>query len=1267
MDDRMRQEAEMAARLLLQYFRKEHPYWRDDKTPVHTIAAWLGMHIANFHVSDHPEGTYGYVDPDLDEHLIWLRGDLSELFRRFTLAHELGHVVLHCRRGPHVEAILQEVAASLPLSRQRPNAEAPELSREDPCYEKDIQEGNTGLLDEEHYQEVLGIGHSYDPRSQREIAANIFAAELLMPTQRIHTLYIEQRIPAHVLSEQFGVSSTALLNRLAGLLKAALSIAQPAFAQVARTSQEPAQTPLLPSKRQYDEFQQAAIETSTPALITAGPGSGKTSTLIGRIEYMVATMGIEPPHILALTFSRKAAQEMEERLQQALHSDNLPKVSTFHAFCADLLRQHGELVGLRPDFALIDDAEGYFVLRQLANQLPLRHYQNLHMPTLYFPDMLKAISRAKDELIPPEQYKQLAQHMLIQAQSTQDEEAILKAEKAMEIADIYRLYENALRLRGDSDFGGLLMLAIRLLQEQPEVLHAQQEQYQHILVDEFQDMNRASGVLLRVLAGKARRVWVVGDSNQAIYAFRGASPANIGNFEADFPGATILPLSRNYRSRPDLVALAESFRCRQLELGEEAGKNQPIRLAHPETYVTLAKAANEASELQGIIQDIRAKHASGYAYKDMVVLCRTRTLAQKITHALITADLPVIERSGMLEQEHIKDILCVLLLLSDETGMGLMRATRQEEQPLSQHDIEQFLLAARQQGLKADQLLARKEFPATISSKGQDTLTQLAETLAHLRHNNTVWSLLAHYLLLDNNRVRHLLSSEESKQRTALLADYDALLQLARHYDQQQQARLQRQQQANIDSDTTHEQNDIHDMNGTSDGQAVRESETAEEKPLPSRPLPEQIKGFLEYLSLLVTLRRDGANRQSGDTGDEEAADVIRVMTVHASKGLEFPVVYLPGLVQRRFPMQPRPGPVAAPEGMLPPESEGHQAHESGEACLFYVGITRARDQLILSYSERYGKISYKRSHYLDALQAGIPEDRLAKSYWNTPLPSESPTGPAGLSSSPIPFAGPTPAFIAAMKDETLHISTIEAYLRCPRQYVYRSIYHFSGEEGAFRLFLQATQKTLEELRQHRQQTQQAPQAQNAASAKSAFTQEQLRERYSQHWRALGGETVPFASMYEQHGQEVVALLQKELDTHEYETWSMQHDYSVEIAGKTVHLSVDRVDESSQAETPTKFVRTRFGKRKEPPTPETRELLYAHAYRQRHPGQPVELHNHNLSTGERTPITISPRKEKSLRAELEQALQGLESNHYPAQPAEPSRCPTCPFFFICPS
>lgn len=1211
MDTGIRVMAEEAARLLLHHFREQHRDWDEDKTPLDELVAWLGFHVETFHPDDEPDGTYGYVDPDEDERLIWLRRNLPETLRRFTLAHELGHVILHChgnQPGEHLPANLNTLLAAW---NEQP---IPEISHADPCHDNDVQENMTGLIDQEQFQNALGIGQQYDPRSQREIAANFFAAELLMPFELVHTRYLE--LPPASLATTFAASNAAMLNRLAGMLK-----------PPAASGPERKETPPAPAsnaaKKHYDEYQRTAIEAPTPALIVAGPGSGKTSTLIGRAEYIIRDLGVPAPRVLALTFSRKAAQEMEERLQQALNIDaahapsSLPEVSTFHAFCANLLRQYGTLVGLREDFMLIDEAEGYFLLRQMSNKMRLRHYQKLQAPAYYFPDMLKAISRAKDELISPEEYAQLAQRMLEQAH---DEEAIQKAEKAQEVAAIYALYEQALERRGDSDFGGLLALTVQLFREQPEILREQQQKYQHILVDEFQDVNRASGVLLRELAGKEQHVWVVGDANQTIYGFRGASPANISQFTEDFPGAVVLPLSRNYRSQPDLVAIAEAFRCVQLELGQEPGKNQPVRLTRDGTCVTLAKATDEASELAGLVQDIRYKRNSGFTYKDMIVLCRTRAQAQKVSRALARAGIPVIERGGTLEQEHIKNVLSILLLLTDVSGMGILRAGRQSEHPLSQEDIEALLLAAREQKTGPGILISNGEAPVGMSSQGRSSLLRLSAILQTLRHAPDTWSLLAQYLFIETSLVRDRLYNRESKQDSSILADYAALLQLARHYDQQRR-------------------------------QSPSEASGQVEQTI---TLEERAKGFLDYLSLLVLLRQDGNNRQSSDEENAEgAADIVRVMTTHASKGLEFPIVYMPGLVQRRFPMQARSSPVEAPAGMLPAESSGKAAHESGEACLFYVGVTRAREHLILSYSERYGKINYKRSPYLDALEAGLPGERITKLRWENGAPDEGAAEPLAPSSQP------SEQFIAAMQPQTLKSSTIEAYQRCPRQYAYSSIYRFTSESDGYQLFWQATQKTVESLRAKMQESKQTG---------TLPSQQEAQKLYTRHWQELGGSDAPFGPMYEEHGHEIVETVRRTLSTREDMTWDTRPQFNVDVAGKTVHVTVDRVESAAPSEDkPTRFVRTRFGKRKDKPTADTRELFYTLAYRQLHPGQSVELHSHNMSTGEVAPIPLSAKKEQSLRDEVEQSIRGLEEHAYPARPAEPFRCPTCPFFLICPA
>ena len=223
--------------------------------------------------------------------------------------------------------------------------------------------------------------------------------------------------------------------------------------------------------------QRAAAESATPALVIAGPGTGKTSTLVGRIAWLIREQRVEPERILALTFSNKAAREMRERVGQiiatvtdepeqadeidALRSIvRMPTISTIHAYCGELLRRYGHLVGLRPDFLLVGPTDGYFLLRSLVGQLPLTYYQPVTAPSHYYPDLLAAISRAKDELVGPAEYTALAEAALERALTAEDRE---RAERACEVAHVYTAYQAALDERGDADFGDIIRLAVRLL------------------------------------------------------------------------------------------------------------------------------------------------------------------------------------------------------------------------------------------------------------------------------------------------------------------------------------------------------------------------------------------------------------------------------------------------------------------------------------------------------------------------------------------------------------------------------------------------------------------------------------------------------------------------------------------------------------------------------------------------------------------------------------------------------------------------------------
>ncbi len=1324
-------QARVAARQLLARYEAAHPNQQAISlapTPIDDVIAWLGLEVEQFNPLDHPPGTLGWLEPGED--LIWLAMHLEAPVRRFTLAHELGHWVLH--RQPESSP---SGALDMPAFLVESGLAA--------CTDEDIEAyvGESALEDE-----MLAPGQSYSPRARRERAADAFAAELLAPLERVRALFLgTPERPARApedLAAYFGITRKALLGRLTELLEERPPQGQgieAAFPPKNAGAGTPAQVAALPATaaKAYDPYQQAAIEAPTPALVVAGPGSGKTSTLVGRVRALIEMQGVPPQRILALTFSNKAAREMRERIAGVVSDQsNLPTVSTFHSFCAELLRSYAAQVGLRPDFALLDTPDGYFLLRRLASRLPLQRYAHLSHPELHFATLLGAISRAKDELATPEDYLRLAEAALASAAS--DEER-LKAEKAREVALVYRTYQEALAAQGDADFGDLILLTVRLLREQPAVLAEVQERYQQILVDEFQDMNRASGVLLKLLCGERANIWVVGDQDQAIYRFRGASPANIGQFHRDYPGARVFPLSRNYRSLPDIVAAAGAFReavlhpqvdqmagqmasqtpaahaerAQQAAQAEQAAqavlsaRQEAVRPPPAEPILTLATAPDEQAEIAGLASEIARRYAAGTPYRDQVVLCRTREHARVIAEGLERAGIPVSMGGGLLEQAEVKDVLAIISLLADPSGMGLLRAGRQPEHFIPSDDLLALFATAQRLEMPAGMLLWQPDHLPPLSPQGFDGLMRLTAILSDLRTAPDLWTLLARYLFIHTRHVQRLLAATDRNSRLRL-EHLRGLLDLARRFDAQERELLEK-----------------HSTREAAQAQADE---------------GRQWERFLEYLRVLMELRADSSARREGDEGEGEVEDVLRVLTVHASKGLEFPVVYLPQLAQNRFPFARRGEAAPPPPGLCEDEAarsreDARAAHLLDEACLFYVGLTRARDALVMSRAEKYKGRRYAPSDFLRHLEEAMgarlrqvrwegvellrllltqnsdataqlnEADRLAQPQAEETQPAEQPEAQ---------LAAPT----------VLSAGALETYLRCPRQYKYRYLYALAPNERGYRQFYAVVQGTLRALHERfsggllaRAGHLADAQPEQAGVSVPPLSLEGAQAVFAEQWRQHGPEDHPFAATYFEHGLRVVEAIWSNLagvshaqtasgQVAEGETGDAQpleecasaadiaarqpsgalkleagsrlaQKLQARIAEQTIQVTVDRIDDETAptsdspadgaARRPVRLVRHRMGgKDDERPQVETRHLLYALAQEQRAPDRPVEVYEHNLSTGALIPIPLNSKSAQNRRAEVEAALAGLRARRYPPKP-DRSTCPRCPFVLICPA
>src|SRR3990167_2743027 len=294
----------------------------------------------------------------------------------------------------------------------------------------------------------------------------------------------------------------------------------------------------------------AVTHKEGPLMIIAGAGTGKTTVITHSIGWLIEQKLAKPEEILALTFTEKAAAEMEERVDRLLPYGYIDlQLSTFHAFCERLLREYGIEMGLSPDFVLLNELDSWLLMRKEFERFDLYYYRPLGNPTRYIKSFLQHFSRAKDELITPEMYLAYAKEQEANLDATNStEERNSEVTRLLELAHAYHLYQQILLENDALDFGDLISYTILLLQKRPAILKKIQKRFRFILVDEFQDTNLAQYALVKYIAAPTNNITVVGDDDQSIYKFRGASLSNILQFESDYPESKRVILTQNYRS-----------------------------------------------------------------------------------------------------------------------------------------------------------------------------------------------------------------------------------------------------------------------------------------------------------------------------------------------------------------------------------------------------------------------------------------------------------------------------------------------------------------------------------------------------------------------------------------------------------------------------------------------------------------------------------------------------------------------------------------------
>lgn len=609
------------------------------------------------------------------------------------------------------------------------------------------------------------------------------------------------------------------------------------------------------------EQRDAAQTTTGPLLILAGAGSGKTKTLTHRIALLIAEKQVWPSHILAVTFTNKAAKEMRERLAHLLKQPNdrnfMPWMGTFHGICVRLLRMDGQSIDIPRNFVIYDEDDRQGLIKQVMKKMSLSDKE------MKASAVSSAISSAKNALQDPDEYEASAHYPF-----------------QKNVAKVYREYEARRKDAKALDFDDLLIEAVRMLRDNAEVRNKWRKQFEYILIDEYQDTNAAQYQIVKLLINEQQNICVVGDDWQSIYSWRGADFTNILNFERDFPGAKVVKLEQNYRSTGSILNAANEVISKNTQrtdkkLWTDVGDGAPVQVHG---------VYDESEEARQVADRISAQVTIGARqYDDFAVLYRTNAQSYTLERAFLQMRVPyqIVGGVRFYDRKEIKDVVAYLrLLYQPNDRMSFSRIANVPTRGVGATSLERFLNWQPDSGLDIVDAMVELAGNTVVSGKARMSLVGLGQKLQKLRED------------IDTTHPAELI---EKVIQTVGYRDYIL--------------------------DGTPQAEDREENLGSllSDAQNFA-----------------TITDFLEEVALMSSV-------DSASGGNK-----VTLMTLHAAKGLEFPVVFMVGME----------------EGILPHSRvfEAGPSELEEERRLCYVGMTRARQELHLSYA--YSRLQFGNRNY---------------------------------------------------------------------------------------------------------------------------------------------------------------------------------------------------------------------------------------------------------------------------------------------------------------
>ncbi|MFA4936892.1 MAG: ATP-dependent DNA helicase [Patescibacteria group bacterium] len=771
-----------------------------------------------------------------------------------------------------------------------------------------------------------------------------------------------------------------------------------------------------------------------PLLIVAGAGTGKTTVITRRIAWLIEQKKAKPNEILALTFTDKAAGEMEERVDKLLPLGYVNLwVSTFHSFAERVLKDYGLDIGLPGDFKLLNTTEQWLLVKQNLDKFDLDYYRPLGNSTKFVHALIKHFSRAKDEEVYPGDYLKLAESQRLntgqseflkisKSKSTRKSKDVEKTEseiinedenesvRLQEVARAYHVYQKLLLDNNALDFGDLINYCLKLFRTRLGVLKHFQKQFKYILIDEFQDTNYAQYELIKILAAPANNVTVVGDDDQSIFKFRGASISNILEFKKDYPQAKEILLITNYRSTQDILDLSYKFIQQnnpyrlEIKLSQGAKKlSKKLKAVSCESgNIELLTYSNLHQESFGVINKIveLKKIDSEATWDDFAILVRANASAEPFLQGLRKASIPFeyVASRGLYQEAIILDLMAYFKLLDNyHESQALYRILTTPWFKLPNSDLSSLLYFANRKALSLYEAINQsKTIP--LSTEGQ----KIVENLLN-------------FITKHSSFAREKTASETYLRVIRDIGVSDWLVQNQDNYEVIKQANYL----------------------------------TAFFKKTQEFELDNTDKSLNNFLNLFAL------ELEAGEEGElppawEEGPEMVKVITVHSAKGLEFKYVFIVQLVDRRFPSTERREAIVLPTELIKEILPEGDVHLQEERRLFYVAMTRAKRSLYFTYAlDYFGKQKRKPSQFLYEL--GLADKNV---YDKSTVKDESMLDKKETSVKTRKVSYSIP--------EHFSFSSISSYLKCPLEFKYRYLLKIPTPGNAYLSFGSSMHKALE-------------------------------------------------------------------------------------------------------------------------------------------------------------------------------------------------------------